>query len=58
MGRGSQFKAEGQEALTVRLEVTHLQPPAGQPRHDHNNKRPLTPKSMSPTGDEHAKLKT
>ena len=30
--------------------------------HDHhnhnNNKRPLTPKSMPPTGDEHAKLKT
>ena len=23
-----------------------------------NNKRPLTPKSMPPAGDEHAKLKT
>ena len=23
-----------------------------------NNKRPLTPKCMPPTGDEHAKLKT
>ena len=24
---------------------------------NNNNKRPLTPKSMPPTGDEHAKLK-
>ena len=27
-------------------------------RHSVNNKRPLTPKSMPPAGDEHAKLKT
>ena len=26
--------------------------------HNHNNKRPLTPKSMPPASDEHAKLKT
>ena len=25
---------------------------------NNNNKRPLTPKSMPPAGDEHAKLKT
>ena len=27
-------------------------------RYNNNNKRPLTPKSMPPAGDEHAKLKT
>ena len=34
--------------------------PSGEARQNNknNNKRPLTPKSMSPTGDEHAKLKT
>ena len=26
--------------------------------YNNNNKRPLTPKSMPPAGDEHAKLKT
>ena len=26
--------------------------------YNNNNKWPLTPKSMTPTGDEHAKLKT
>ena len=28
------------------------------PSNNNNNKRPLTPKSMPPAGDEHAKLKT
>ena len=28
------------------------------PSYNNNNKRPFTPKSMAPTGDEHAKLKT
>ena len=27
-------------------------------KNKNNNKRPLTPKSMPPAGDEHAKLKT
>ena len=33
--------------------------PAGELElNNYNNKRPLTPKSMPPAGDEHAKLKT
>ena len=44
--------------------ATILQPlPLGELRvvssnNNNNNKRPLTPKSMPPAGDEHAKLKT
>ena len=31
---------------------------ASKRHNNNNNKRPLTPKSMPPAGDEHAKLKT
>ena len=33
-------------------------PCSGVASNNNNNKRPLTPKSMPPAGDEHAKLKT
>ena len=39
--------------------ILFVEKPDGSLRlNNNNNKRPLTPKSMPPAGDEHAKLKT
>ena len=43
----------------VSFQVTLLPNTTSDPRgYNDNNKRPLTPKSMPPASDEHAKLKT
>ena len=45
-------------SLALRVIHHHHRPRTEQASNNNNNKRPLTPKSMPPAGDEHAKLKT
>ena len=44
--------------LFVTMWISEETPSCLKNSNNNNNKRPLTPKSMPPAGDEHAKLKT